>query len=299
MKVSIVVPTFNRKEKLRKTISSLKALSYPKKDYEIIIVDDGSNDGTCDMIKKIKDLRYFFQKNKGPAAARNKGIKNAEGEFIFFIDDDCIAPKNWIKTFLNEYTKSSIAGVGGPMIISPELKNNYYSYFMELKNDFPKKRAEGGMEIYGVGATCNMSYQKNILDKVGGFDESFPVPAGEDADLKKRIVDLGYTTVFVPLPVKHSHKSSLSQIVKMSINRGIGHYTFCRKHKQSLGMLVYIHIVSTIIFPLIPLGIILTAAAALRDIKYRIEYLLLEILSKYLFSLGVIKGFFLIKRFSK
>jgi len=289
MKVSIVVPTYNRKESLVNTIKSLKSIDYPKNDYEIIIIDS-STDGTRDLIKNIKGIRYFFQKKKSAATARNAGIKKARAEYIFFTDDDCIVPKEWIKTFLKEYKNDNIAGVGGPMIIYPDLKNNYYSSFLELNNNFPKKIIEDKMENYYVGATCNMSYKKEIIKNVKGFDESFPT--GEDAELKKKITDLGYNTIFVPLPVKHHHRNSLKSIIKLSIDRGIGHYFFCKKFNENVRKLFYLHILSIIPF-ILPISIIVTLILSLKELNFNLKYVPLDLLSKYLFSYGILKGYFI------
>ncbi len=86
-KVSICIPTYNRRDYLRETLESIFVQTY--KDYEVVMVDDGSTDGTEQMIKKSKyPIRYFWQENLGVAKARNKLIELAKGEYITFIDSD-------------------------------------------------------------------------------------------------------------------------------------------------------------------------------------------------------------------
>ena len=102
IEVSVVIPTYNRKERLKDTLESLFHQTIPKDQYEIIVVDDGSSDGTEELVQvMIKtspcSLRYFKQKNQGQAAARNLGIKNAVAEIIGFTDDDCIVDAGWIQ----------------------------------------------------------------------------------------------------------------------------------------------------------------------------------------------------------
>ena len=94
--ITVVIPTYNRKEILRKCLAALFDQTLPKDDYEIVIVDDGSTDGTGEMVKAVAEdapcgVRYFQQENRGPAAARNAGIRNAKGQIILFAGDDSIA----------------------------------------------------------------------------------------------------------------------------------------------------------------------------------------------------------------
>ena len=94
--VSIIVPTFNRKTELEQCVKSLLNLTY--KDYEIIIVDDGSSDGTEELIRGLDaNIVYIRQKNAGPAVARNTGIQHMKGEFAVFTDSDCIVDKKWLE----------------------------------------------------------------------------------------------------------------------------------------------------------------------------------------------------------
>lgn len=92
-KVSVCIPTFNRKDYLRETLKSVYEQTF--RDFEVVIVDDGSNDGTAEMVEELDfpALRYYYQTNKGDAAARNKLIELAQGRYITFIDsDDLLIP---------------------------------------------------------------------------------------------------------------------------------------------------------------------------------------------------------------
>lgn len=91
MKVSVVIPTFNRKQSLLRCLTSIG------KDVEIVVVDDGSSDGTAEVVKQMShpELVYVQQANGGPASARNKGIGIASGDYIAFTDDDCVAVEPW------------------------------------------------------------------------------------------------------------------------------------------------------------------------------------------------------------
>ncbi|MDI6642063.1 MAG: glycosyltransferase family A protein, partial [Elusimicrobiota bacterium] len=113
---TIIIPTYNRKNVLRKCLNALSN-QVCKSDFEVIIIDDGSTDGTEDFVKQLISItpyyvRYFRQKNKGPAAARNVGIKNATGEIILFMGDDIIADSNLLYEHLSWHIKFSDNNIG-------------------------------------------------------------------------------------------------------------------------------------------------------------------------------------------
>lgn len=234
--VSIIIPTYNRKEDLKKCVDSVLQLNYPRDKYEIIVVDDGSTDGTYEFLKRLENeepnLRVFSQENKGPASARNLGIKNAKGEILFFTDDDCLVGKDWINQHLKYYSDKRIGGVGGTlwpieMSFVEELKiGSYldeYTQFMEINS------AESGKGL----ATCNCSYRREVFDEVGLFDESFPTAAGEDIELSKRALLNGYHLIKDPkIRVHHLKTDTLKTLLKTSFKRRQGITREKKKHKK-------------------------------------------------------------------
>ena len=186
--VSVVIPTYNRVEYLKKALKSLLNQSYMPN--EIIVIDDGSTDGTKEFLmrisKKNKLIRYYSQKNGGPSKARNLGIKNAKGDIICFFDDDQIAPKDWIKEIIKSFKSGDIVGVGGPYIEEVEGENVYERY---LKSIFAGSYSRKLPYLGG-----NLAFYKGVLQKVGGFDEH--LKTGEDVDLSFRIYLKNYKIVF-------------------------------------------------------------------------------------------------------
>ena len=110
MKVSIILPTYNRKKLLKKCIESLISQNYPKEDFEIIVIDDGSTDGTEQITRKLKrkipNLIYYKTKHNGQANARNFGLRKAKGSFIAFTDDDCVVEKNWLRKIEDTFKRT-------------------------------------------------------------------------------------------------------------------------------------------------------------------------------------------------
>jgi glycosyltransferase involved in cell wall biosynthesis len=114
MRFSVVIPTHNRKDTLRRCLATATGQVYP--DYEVIVVDDGSTDGTGDMVQReFPQVRYIRQDpNRGPAVARNRGIEVADGEIIAFTDDDCLLPLDFLSRLAEGYQRyPEVAGVGG------------------------------------------------------------------------------------------------------------------------------------------------------------------------------------------
>lgn len=194
MKISVIIATFNRKASLRETLNSLFTQDYPVSDFEVIIVNDGSTDGTDAMLDWVErpaglTFKYFRQANKGPAAARNVGLKAATGDIIAFTDDDCLPHRDWLKVIERELSAETVAGLQG-RTYSDAGKITPLTHQIDNPN--------GTNDV----PTCNAAYRRNVLLAVGGFDDQFPFPHNEDADLAWRILKIGEIK-FCPEMVVH------------------------------------------------------------------------------------------------
>jgi len=189
-KISVVVPTRNRANLLKRCLKSLKNQDY--RNFEVIVIDDGSKDGTKKIAKQFEkelDLKYVFQENKGSAASRNLGIKKAKGRIVAFIDDDCLASKKWLEMINRTLVK--VEGVEGKTVSD----NGITPFSHYIKN------IRGGQY-----PTCNIAYRKKALEKVGGLDEKFAIPFREDSDLAFSILERGGKIEFASQAlVNHPH----------------------------------------------------------------------------------------------
>ena len=226
MRLSVVIPTYNRSASLRQTLEALAGQDYA--DYEVIVVDDASTDDTPAMLAAqfpwARVLRH--ERNRGPAAARNRGVGVATGEVVVFTDDDCAPPADWLSLLASGYARYPlVAGVGGYLRAPAEMerRNILARYDWHVARGYGVGSAErlAGFDC-PAGGTSNMSYRKAILDRVGGFDESFPVAAGEDADLKWRICQAGYQLLYVPVGVLHLRRYTWRDFCRQQINHGRG-----------------------------------------------------------------------------
>ena len=110
--ISVVVPVYNGEKTLARCLTSLQSQTIPIDKYEIVVVDDGSKDGT----RKVAEgcgVTVISQKNQGPAAARNLGVKMAKGNIVLFIDVDCAAAPNWIEEMTKPFSNPDIVGIKG------------------------------------------------------------------------------------------------------------------------------------------------------------------------------------------
>jgi len=188
IQITVIVPTCNRKDFLTKLLSSLFQQTLPPDQYEVVVVSDGSTDGTGDLVRALQEqhpnLVLLEQRNQGPAAARNAGARVARGEYLAFTDDDCIASRDWLERTSRVFERTGAGVVQGRTSTDREARS-------PLTNQVDNERG-----MYGV-PTCNAAYRKGIFSAVGGFDERFPFPHNEDADLAWRAERLG-PVVFAP-----------------------------------------------------------------------------------------------------
>ena len=205
-KVSICIPTYNRKDYLKETLDSILAQTY--KDYEIVIVDDGSTDGTRDMIKKLPiPVTYHWQPNAGEPAARNKLLELAKGEFITFIDsDDLLFPYAIEQLLETLYKHCPDVIVYGTYIRIDEKGNQLKRKKRRLPSGNITAELFGRIYVHSCGTMC----KKKILPQAGGFDTSLHVCSPYVLWLK---LSLKYRFVPVEKPVfkRRRHYGNLSE----------------------------------------------------------------------------------------
>lgn len=240
VKISVVIPTYNRPDGLERVLTSL--VQQTMRDFELIVVEDGSKVGekVVNHFKgKLPVVKYYWQANAGPATARNRGIKESSSQLIAFTDDDMQLPPDWLEQILAGFNKHpEVVGVGGYMKAPPAVfqRSIFAQYEWFVSHDIyqaNQKSSIGGFEN-PAGGTNNIAFKKVVLEEVGLFDPNFPVPAGEDADLKKRITDRGYQLLYIPLQALHYQPYGLKRFIKQSYLRGIGTFYFVNKHESKI-----------------------------------------------------------------
>lgn len=240
-KVTIVIPTYNREELVQKTLGSLEKQTYPKNKFEVIVVDDGSADNTERVVKEIikrkkLDISYFKQENKGPAAARNIGIKKAKGEFIYFVDDDIELSPTCLAEHMRSHEKQDVA-VLGYTVWSDNIEVTDFMHFVApngfLFNYASIKHPQNCG--YGCFWTNNISLHKHWL-KEDLFDETFYPEKGkpimEDAELAYRLSKKGLRIVLNKKALAyHYHRLEEKKFFERGKLAGQTEILFYKKHK--------------------------------------------------------------------
>jgi len=203
--ISVIIPVYNGEKILARCLASLQSQTIPRDKYEIIVVDDGSKDGTRKVAEGF-NVNVISQKNQGPAAARNIGVKTAKGNIALFIDADCAAAPNWIEEMTKPFSNPDIVGVKGTYktaqksLIARLVQIEYEEKYERMKR-FPYIDF---IDTYSAG------FRKNIFQKYGGFNTSFPTATVEDQEFSFRLAKDGHKMLFQPDAfVYHLHQSTL------------------------------------------------------------------------------------------
>jgi GT2 family glycosyltransferase len=231
---SIVIPTYNRPERLETCLKSLTCLNYPRDRFEVIIVDDGSLqslDTIVSPFQKELNLQLIRQDNAGPATARNTGAKQAKGKFLVFTDDDCQSDSNWLKYFETSFEQNPDCLVGGHTI--NKLTENLYSEASQLLVDYLYTYFNRDSAQSSLFTSNNFALSAELFRDIGYFDTTFPLAAGEDREFCDRWLHLGYRTIYLPEAlVYHSHNLSWSRFWRQHFNYGRGAFHFHQLRSQ-------------------------------------------------------------------
>lgn len=225
---SLIIPTYNRPERLRTCLGSLMQLNYPRDRFEVIIVDDGSDQPLDSLVNESQNalnLTLIRQANGGPAQARNTGATAAKGEYLAFTDDDCTLDPNWLSAIENGFSKTPNALLGGKTVNA--LPNNLYSTASQLLIDYLYQYYNQNPTQAQFFASNNFALKRDLFAQIGQFDVSFPLAAGEDREFCDRWQHHGYCLCYIPEAIiYHSHQLSLSRFWRQHFNYGRGAFHF-------------------------------------------------------------------------
>jgi glycosyltransferase involved in cell wall biosynthesis len=215
---SIIVPTLNRPGLLTNCLQALTGLNYPRDRFEVIVVDDGSKNPLQETIAPFctdLHLALITQKHSGPAAARNRGAKQARGQFLAFTDDDCSPDTDWLKCLSTRFAETPDHAIGGKTLSA--FPHNPYLTASQLLIDYLYTFYNSHHREARFITSNNLALPSHNFHTVGGFDPSFRRAAGEDRELCARWLKQGFGIIYGPeVLVYHAHP--------------LGFYSFCRQH---------------------------------------------------------------------
>lgn len=211
MKVSVVVTCYNEEKNIRECLNTLIRQTYPLDQYEIVVVDGGSQDKTqaiaTEFTGDYSNMRLVVEHKKGTAAGRNAGVNAARYDCIAFIDADCQAPPDWLSLLVENYQRAkskfdNVIVVGGRNIAPkdagsfPRAVEIVLDSYIGSFNSIQGRQFKSSSFVPGL-STVNALYDKKKIIEIGYFDESLQNEA-EDADLNFRLFSAGYRFLFIP-----------------------------------------------------------------------------------------------------
>ena len=184
MKVSVVIPTYQRLPLLQRCLQALVEQDFAKNDYEIIVITDGPDNATRNMVRQFNRLHhtsvqcYSLPVKRGPAAARNIGWRMAAADFVLFTDDDCIPVRQWISSYWHAYTNAgnNLCAFTGKVIVPLDVVQ---------PTDYENNVAQLAVAEF---ITANCACSVATLEKIDGFDEEFSMAYREDSDLHFKLL---------------------------------------------------------------------------------------------------------------
>jgi glycosyltransferase involved in cell wall biosynthesis len=189
MVISVIIPTHNNRPVLARALEALRLQTFPSDQYEVVIVDDGSTDGTAEMVDQFRgrmQLQYLAQPNRGRAAARNAGARAARGRILVFLDSDFWAVPELLAEHHKHYPPgTSGVGVQGASRTHPDALATPFMRARETYLEVPPG-PPGRISLFRI-STRNLSLAKSDFLAAGGFDESFGGYGWEDIELAWRL----------------------------------------------------------------------------------------------------------------
>lgn len=226
---SVVVPTYDRPERLAACLDALARQSRPAASFEVVVSDDGSARMPTAIVDWFRDrlrLTLVTGPNAGPATARNRGAARARGRYLAFVDDDCLPEPGWLESLERRFAAAPDALIGGG--IANALPENPYSSATQLIVSYVYDYFERVPAPYRFFNTSNLAVGADGFRRLGGFAEDFALPAGEDYDLCHRWQHAGGRTLYAPeARVHHAHHLTLTTFCRQHFNYGRGLFT-CR-----------------------------------------------------------------------
>jgi GT2 family glycosyltransferase len=224
-RASVIIATFNRRELLLGVLDALDRQSANTEEFEVIVVDDGSTDGTAAAVhlrRWAAEIYVVQQSNSGPAAARNAGIEAACGEIMIFLDDDLIPQKNFIEEHIRCHSPGLKCAVLGPALSLPRYSQPWILWqqasFEKTYSAFIRNEIQPTFRHFWSG---NCSIPRDVLKEVGGFDGSFRY--GEDVELGYRLMRQGVRFKF-NVSAGGYHHSTRPLSGWMAAHSAYGHY---------------------------------------------------------------------------
>ena len=244
MKYSIIVPVYNRPDEVDELLQSL--CEQTVKDFEVIIVEDGSINpckDVCDKYADILSLHYYAKENSGPGQSRNYGAERANGTYVIILDSDVVLPPTYLQAVEDELTQQPCEAFGGPDAAHPDFTPVQKAISYSMTSFFTTGGIRGGKAKLDkfYPRSYNMGIRHDIYLELGGFTK---MRFGEDIDFSYRIVEAGYKPRLFPEAwVWHKRRTDFTKFFRQVYNSGIARINLEKRHP---GTLKLVHLLPTV-----------------------------------------------------
>ena len=276
--ISVIIPVFNDSESLQKCLKALENQTYSKSLYEVIVVDNGSDEDVKSVVCQFGQAFAAYESQPGSYAARNKGLSLAKGEIIAFTDADCIPNHDWLEKGVAKLLKFSNCGlVAGKIELffknqdQPTAAELYDSIMMNFRQD-------EDIEKRKFGATANLFTFKSVIDNVGYFDDR--LKSNGDLEWGHRVLLAGYKQIYADdACVAHPARYSLEQTYKRAVRIIGGRYSL--KKKEGYSNKEFVREIAIGVLPPFRLYSRVWSDKRLKGSKQKIQVILVTVFVKY------------------
>ena len=241
MKYSIIVPVYNRPDEVDELLESLSSQTF--KDFEVVIVEDGSKitcKDVCDKYANILHLHYYYKENSGPGQSRNYGVERANGEYVLIVDSDAVAPAGFMQAIDDELQRQPSDAWGGPDAAHESFTDVQKAISYAMTSFFTTGGIRGGKKQLDkfYPRSFNLGIRREVYLALGGFSKTrFSKMSlyGEDIDFSIRIYKAGYSCRLFPEAwVWHKRRTDFRKFWRQVYNSGYARINLWRMYPEAL-----------------------------------------------------------------
>ena len=252
---SVIIPVFNRPDEVAELLESLTQQAY--RDYEIIIVEDGSSIPCEAVVKAYAEklpVNYYTKPNSGPGQSRNYGAERAKGEYLLIWDSDILIPQGYFEAIETFLKTNPVDAFGGPDRAHESFSDVQKAINYSMTSFFTTGGIRGGKKKLDkfFPRSFNMGIRRSVYEQLGGFRA---MRFGEDVDFSYRIVEAGYTTALIPDAfVYHKRRTDFRKFFRQVHNSGIARINLSILHPGTLKLVHTLPALFTLaVIPFLPL----------------------------------------------